>query len=113
MTRIKRLTPIVPGEPQPVLFVDDKIRTGFVSGGPTEGLGFPQWGLIILTQSDKAHYFQTFDAHGVSMSLCGRVDSHHRRIYLPGNYPRCKDCERRLSKLIRKQAAVIVPGSGE
>lgn len=106
MTRIKRLTPIVPGEMQPVLFIDDKIRTGFVGGGPTNGMGFPQWGLIILTSGDKAHYFQAFDAYGVSMSLCGRVESHRSRIYMPGNYPRCKDCEKRFSKMIRKQAVV-------
>lgn len=98
---IKRLTPIVPGEAQPVLWIDDTIKTGFVSGGPTNGLGFPQWGLIVVQNSDTAHYFQCFDAYGVSMSLCGRVDKHHSQIYMPGNFARCKDCERRYTKAKR------------
>jgi hypothetical protein len=99
---IKRLTPIVPGEMQPVLFVDDRIHTGFVSGGPTEGRGFPQWSKVL--GSDTAHYFQNYDAYGVSMSLCGRVEQHWKWIFMPGNYARCKDCEKRYSKMIRKQA---------
>lgn len=99
MRGIKRLTPIVPGVRQPVLFIDDKIRIGFVSSGPTEGRGFPQWSMLL--GSEVAHYFRAFDAYGVSEALCGRLDAHHKNLYLPGNFPRCKDCERKFTKALR------------
>lgn len=41
--KITRLTPIVPGEMQPFVFIDGRVRSGFITGGPTEGRGFPQW----------------------------------------------------------------------
>ncbi len=106
MTRIKRLTPIVPGEAQPVLFIDDKIRTGFVSGEANEGRGFPQWAKDLWSQGGIVHYFRPFDAYGVADSLCGRVEKHHRDLYLPGNYLRCKDCERRFAKAKRAGRSV-------
>jgi len=96
----KRLTPIVPGEAQPLLWLDDKIRTGFVTGGPTNGLGFPQWAKAAFS-GDVVHYFGCFDAYGVSMSLCGRVERHHKHLFMAGNFPRCKDCEKRFSKALR------------
>jgi hypothetical protein len=102
---IKRLTPIVPGEMQPVLFIDDTVKTGFFSGGATKGHGFPQWAVNIMAHGDKAHYFQAFDAFGVSMSLCGRVEKHWKLLYMPGNYARCKDCERRFTKHLRRGGA--------
>lgn len=101
MTRIKRLTPIVPGEMQPVLWQDGTVREAFLSGGATEGRGFPQWAVNILAHGDKAHYFRAFDAYGVSESLCGRVDKHWKYLYMAGNYARCKDCERKFTKALR------------
>ncbi|MDB6119309.1 MAG: hypothetical protein JWO08_3090 [Verrucomicrobiaceae bacterium] len=96
---IKRLTPIVPGVAQPVLFIDDKIHTGFMSGGPPEGRGFPQWAMV--GGGGTAHYFRCKDAHGVSDAICGRGDVHFSRLFLPGNFARCKDCERKYTKAIR------------
>lgn len=98
---IKRLTPIVPGVRQPVLFIDDKIRTGFVGGEATQGHGFPQWAMDIFSAGGVVHYFRAFDAYGVSESLCGRVDKHWKHLHLSGNYPRCKDCERKFTKALR------------
>ncbi len=102
---IKRLTPIVPGVPQPVLWADNTIRTGFVAGGATRGLGFPQWAIDAWSDAGISHYFQCFNAFGVSVALCGRIDKHHGDLYLPGNFPRCKDCERRYAKAKRSGRA--------
>lgn len=107
--KITRLTPIVPGEMQPFVFVDGKVHTGFITGGRTEGRGFPQWAMPIFS-SRKVHYFGEPVSDDVVVSLCDRVVKHKEETLMPGNYPRCKDCEKRLSKLIRRQQAVIHPG---
>lgn len=95
MKGVKRLTPIVPGEQQPVLWVDGTIKCGFVGGGPTDGRGFPQWAQEIFNFG-KVHWHLD-PADGVSKTLCGREED-VRRLYLPGNFPRCKRCESALSK---------------
>ncbi|MFM0141756.1 hypothetical protein [Paraburkholderia sp. RL18-085-BIA-A] len=92
-----RLTPIVPGEMQPVIFIDGQIREGFVGGECAEGRGFPQWGMKIFA-GDKVHWFRgDLNRYGERHSLCGRVYAVDRQIHLPGNYPRCKACEKALA----------------
>jgi hypothetical protein len=97
MKGVVRLTPIVPGEMQPVIFVDGKIHEGFVSGGPAEGLGFPQWAMKAFG-GDKVHWFLG-DLVGFRQrrSLCGRVHGADVELFLPGNYPRCAACEKALA----------------
>jgi hypothetical protein len=97
MKGVVRLTPIVPGEMQPVIFVDGVIREGFVGGENAQGRGFPQWAMKIFRQG-RAHYFLgDVDGAGNRQTLCGRVDAVDREIHLPGNYPRCKACEKALA----------------
>lgn len=110
--KIKRLTPIVPGEAQPFVFVDGSVQTGFITGGRTEGRGFPQWAMPIFG-TQKVHYFDAPSADGFVAALCGRIERKADQTLLPGNYPRCKDCEKRLSKQIRRDLAVIYPGEEE
>ncbi|WP_175681160.1 hypothetical protein [Burkholderia cenocepacia] len=97
MKGVVRLTPIIPGEMQPVIFVDGKIRERFVGGECANGLGFPQWAMKIFS-GDKAHWFRgEVMQDDLRHSLCGRVFDLDSRIYLPGNYPRCKACEKALA----------------
>ncbi len=97
-----RLTPTVPGEPgvfhAPSL---GRVLTGFVSGGPTEGVGFPQWGKAIFRGGAVVHYFEKCD-DGEARSLCGRLTLSAEMVLLPGNIARCKDCEKRYTKALRK-----------
>jgi hypothetical protein len=95
-----RLTPTVPGEAGVFRVPSQgRIVTGFVSGGPTEGVGFPQWG---VSGHQVSHYFGRLDATGFTESMCGRAAKHTSWIMLPGNYARCKDCEKRYTKALRK-----------
>lgn len=94
MKGVIRLTPIIPGEMQPAVFVDGKIREGFYSGNAAEGRGFPQWALKAFG-GDKAHWF--IDDHAGRVSLCRRVYSMDAGLFLPGNFPRCKACEKALA----------------
>ncbi|MDE1139955.1 MAG: hypothetical protein PW999_09930 [Paraburkholderia tropica] len=96
MKSVVRLTPIVPGQMQPVVFVDGKIREGFFSGSAAEGRGFPQWALKAFG-GNKVHWMLG-DMIGFRQrrSLCGRVVSADVELFLPGNYPRCKACEKAL-----------------
>ncbi|NDV77067.1 hypothetical protein [Burkholderia cenocepacia] len=97
MKGVIRLTPIAPGEMQPVIFVDGKIREGFVGGECANGLGFPQWAHKIFG-GDKVHWFLSdLNRSGERYSLCGRVYEVDSRIHLPGNFPRCKACEKALA----------------
>lgn len=97
MKGVVRLTPIVPGEMQPIIFVDGKIREGFVGGECADGIGFPQWAMKIFG-GDKAHWFRSeVMQDGLRHSLCGRIFEVDSRIYLPGNFPRCKACEKALA----------------
>jgi len=95
MKGVIRLTPIIPGEMQPVVFVDGKIREGFIGGGAAEGRGFPQWAKKIFA-GDKVHWFGDEYA-GMRQSLCTRVLATEAALFLPGNYPRCKSCEKALA----------------
>ena len=96
MRGVTRLAPIVPGEMQPVVWLDGSVKTGFVSGGAAEGRGFPQWAMNIFGNG-KAHWFlDNKNIYGERHTLCGRVCVPDRNIYLPGNYPRCKACEKAL-----------------
>jgi hypothetical protein len=96
MKGVIRLTPIVPGEMQPVVFIDGTIRDGFVGGECAEGRGFPQWGMKIFA-GEKVHWFRAdLNRHGERHSLCGRVHAVDSQIHLPGNYPRCKACVQAL-----------------
>ncbi|AMR77659.1 hypothetical protein [Cupriavidus nantongensis] len=90
---LKRLTPMVPGEMQPVLWPDGKVREGFYSGEATHGRGFPQWALQLFG-GNKAHWFLEMNSTPDKRSLCGRVWSSPAQLHLPGNYPRCKACEK-------------------
>jgi hypothetical protein len=97
MKGVVRLTPIIPGEAQPVIFIDGQIREGFVGGECAEGRGFPQWAMKIFS-GDKVHWFRgDLNRYGERHSLCGRVYATDRAIHLPGNYPRCKACEKALA----------------
>lgn len=89
------MTPIVPGEMQPVVWIDGSVKTGFVSGNAAEGRGFPQWAKQIFA-GDKVHWFGEETA-GMRESLCRRVIATEAALYLPGNYPRCKSCEKARS----------------
>lgn len=95
MRGVTRLTPIIPGEMQPVVWLDGSVKTGFVGGGAAEGRGFPQWALKIFGGS-KAHWF-TDEYADTRQSLCGRVYAREAALFLPGNYPRCKACEKALA----------------
>ncbi|AIO22788.1 hypothetical protein [Burkholderia cepacia] len=97
MKGVIRLTPIVPGEMHPVIFVDGKIREGFVGGECANGLGFPQWAHKIFS-GDKVHWFRgDVNRSGERHSLCGRVSEVDSRIHLPGNFPHGKACEKALA----------------
>lgn len=89
---LKRLTPMVAGEMQPVLWPDGKIREGYYSGEATEGRGFPQWALQGF--GSRTHWFLEMTGTTDKRSLCGRVWAAASQLYLPGNYPRCKACEK-------------------
>lgn len=95
MRGVTRLTPIIPGEMQPVVWLDGSVKTGFVGGGAAEGRGFPQWAMNIFGNS-KAHWFLDEYAD-TRQSLCGRVYAREVALFLPGNYPRCKACEKALA----------------
>lgn len=97
MKGVVRLTPIVPGEMQPVMFVDGQIRKGFFSGGAAEGRGFPQWALQAFGGS-KVHWMLG-DLIGFRerRSLCGRVIAADIDLFFPGNHPRCKACEKAIA----------------
>jgi hypothetical protein len=94
MSGVKRLTPIVPGEVQPFLWIDGTVKTGFFGGPTTEGRGFPQWAKDAFGCADKAHYFGEPDEFGISAALCERTEKVVAHLYLPGNFPRCKECTR-------------------
>lgn len=98
MREFKRLTPTVPGEAGAFLFPGGRVVTGFVTGGPTEGRGFPQWGAV---DAKKAHYFGEVSGEGVTVSLCGRMRGNAKGVFGAGNVQRCKDCERRYTKALR------------
>ncbi|WP_186113918.1 hypothetical protein [Burkholderia gladioli] len=101
MKGVIRLTPIVPGQEQPVIFVDGKIRNGFVSGGPAVGRGFPQWAKVAFG-GDKVHWFRgDLNRAGERHSLCGRAYEMDAYLFLAGNYPRCKACEKALAAQAR------------
>lgn len=101
MKGVIRLTPIVPGQEQPVIFVDGKIREGFVSGGPAAGRGFPQWAKVAFG-GDKVHWFRAEAFRtGERLSLCGRASGVDAHLFLAGNYPRCKACEKALAAQAR------------
>lgn len=94
MRGVTRLTPIVPGEMQPVVWLDGTVKTGFVSGGPAEGRGFPQWAKNIF-QGEKVHWFGEKQSDWMGrMSLCGRVTARDDVLFLPGNFTRCVACEK-------------------
>jgi hypothetical protein len=97
MKGVTRLTPIVPGEMQPVVWIDGTVKVGFVSGGAADGRGFPQWAKDIF-HGDKVHWFgdKEYDWSD-RRSLCGRVLARDRSLFLPGNYPRCKACEKAIA----------------
>lgn len=96
MKGVIRLTPIIPGQMQPAVFIDGKIREGFYSGGAAEGRGFPQWALKAFG-GHKAHWFlDGLIGFRRRRTLCGRVSSADVELFLPGNYPRCKACEKAL-----------------
>lgn len=100
MKFFKRLTPTVPGETGAFHVPSQgRVVTGFVSGGPTNGVGFPQWG---VGGHQVSHYFERPDINGFADSACGRVSKLTSWIMLPGNYARCKDCEKRYTKTLRK-----------
>lgn len=101
MSGVKRLTPIVPGEMQPVVFTDGSVRTGFVGGAATEGRGFPQWAMDIFGTPGRAHYFLEPDGGGMAAAECARTRKNVAYLYLPGNFPRCKECVR-IRKLREK-----------
>lgn len=97
MKGVTRLTPIVPGEMQPVVWIDGTVKTGFVSGNAAEGRGFPQWAKKAFG-GDKVHWFRSdINRWGDRFTLCGRVSAVDGQLYLPGNYPRCKACEKALA----------------
>jgi hypothetical protein len=96
MRGVIRLTPIVPGEMQPVVWLDGSIKTGFVSGNATEGRGFPQWSKDIFG-GDKVHWYRDTSRPDEKQSLCGRSRANVKTLFLPGNYPRCKACEKALA----------------
>lgn len=97
MRGVTRLAPIVPGEMQPVVWLDGSVKTGFVGGGAAEGRGFPQWAMKIFG-GDKVHWFrEDVDWRRQRHTLCGRVHAPDQHLYLPGNYPRCKACEKALA----------------
>jgi hypothetical protein len=86
------LTPIVPGEIQPVVWLDGTVKTGFVSGGAAEGRGFPQWAKRIFA-GDKVHWFaEEKNQWDERRSLCGRVFAGDGSLFLPGNFTRCIAC---------------------
>lgn len=97
----KRLTPMVPGEAG-AFHIESQARvvTGFVSGGPTDGLGYPQWA---IRGWSVCHYFSAPDFCGVTRSLCGRLTGNAAALFRAGNFARCKDCERRYTKELRKR----------
>lgn len=97
MKGVIRLTPIVPGEMQPAVFVDGRIREGFFSGNAAEGRGFPQWALKAFG-GDKAHWMRgDLNRWGDRHSLCARVTAVDSQLFLAGNFPRCKACEKALA----------------
>lgn len=104
MTGVKRLTPLVPGAIAPFLWLDGTVKTGFVSGRATEGHGFPQWAMVIFSEGDKTHYFGDV-INAEAMSACGRVLKNVAYLFLPGNYPRCKACEKKFTAELRKRGA--------
>ena len=78
---------------QPVLWPDGKVREGFYSGEAPHGRGFPQWALQLFG-GGKAHWFLVMTGTDDKRSLCGRVWSAPEQLHLPGNFPRCKACEK-------------------
>jgi hypothetical protein len=98
----KRLTPTIPGQPG-VFHIESQARivTGFVTGGRTEGAGFPQWAKPMFAHSKATHYFE-LATEGFVVSKCGRVYVAAENTLLPGNFQRCRDCERRYIKALRK-----------
>ena len=100
MTRdFKRLTPTVVGESGAFLFPHGRVVVGFVTGGPTNGAGFPQYAIAGFK---VAHYFCLVDDEGMTQSLCRRMNCFCESLFMPGNFPRCKDCERQYTKQLRK-----------
>lgn len=101
MSGVKRLTPIVPGQMQPLLWIDGTVKTGFFSGPATEGRGFPQWAKDVYGAGSKVHFFGEPDHWGLSAALCERTEKSVAELHLPGNFPRCKACMR-IIKLRQK-----------
>lgn len=60
------------------------VRT-FIEGW---ALPFMSWG--------KAHYFKRSEA-GLVRSLCGQMEGFAGRMFQPGNWRRCKICERKAA----------------
>lgn len=99
----KRLTPTVVGESGAFLFPHGRVVVGFVTGGPTNGAGFPQWAFKGGGSANMSHYYEMPNSHGKTLSICGRMFDWADRLFMPGNFQRCKDCERQYTKKLRKQ----------
>jgi len=100
---VKRLTPIVVGEMQPLLCPDGKIRDGFLSGPKIDSGSLPQWAKRVIGNSAKVHFFEPKHGHdGFAEPLCSIGAVSVEWLFEPGNYPRCKVCERKRSLHIRR-----------
>lgn len=69
-------------------------RPQYASGGQIEGFR-EGWALNIMG-GETAHYYRR-NRFDIAAALCGKW-SEVRWIYGPGNYPRCKTCERTARK---------------
>jgi len=101
---VKRLTPAVPGEAAPFLWLDGKVRTGFVSDGQVSSGSFPRWALECF--GTKSHWFINLTGTDDKRSACGRLFAVPHMLFAPGNYPRCKACERIVSADLRRRAGL-------
>lgn len=100
----KRLTPTVPGQIGAFHISSQKrIVTGYLTGGHANGVGFPQLGKAISISGMVAHYFKS-GLFGYTTSLCGRITEQKDQVLLAGNYPHCKDCEKRYTKALRGES---------
>lgn len=104
MRGVTRLTPIVPGEMQPVVWIDGSVKTGFVSGNAAEGRDFPQWAKNIF-HGEKVHWFgEKRHEWAERKSLCGRASARDNALFLPGNFTRCIACEK--ARAIQKRYGI-------
>lgn len=62
------------------------------------------WAKAIFSSGGTAHWFER-DGFDQAVALCG-AQSHVRWMYGPGNYPKCSNCVRIMSRRIKSGVAL-------